>query len=90
MQQSDSAEPMEEDGAEAADDAELEPGEQPVARRRKPSGATDPSAEQVACVAVASMLRCLHHCWQALSACEPAHSLPLLSATDTVRLRQLY
>ena len=71
MQQPNGAQPMEEDGAETAPagDAELEPGEQPAPKRRKPFGATDPSAEQVACMVMASQLRFPHRCWQALSAC---------------------
>ena len=80
-QQSDSAEPMEEDGAEdaSADDAELEPGEQPVPKRRKPSGAAVSSAEQVACMAIALMLRPLHQCNKLDSPCRPAACPSLLS-----------
>ena len=80
-QQSDSAEPMEEDGAEAAspDDAEQEPGEQPLPKRRRPSLASDPYAAQVACLAAPTVLHCPHQCWHALSACDPAYRAPSLS-----------
>ena len=83
---------MEEDGAEAAsaDDAELEPGEQPVPKRRKPSGAAVSSAEQVACMAATLMLRPLHqrtNVGRPLSACNQSCSMG--GAVVPVGLRQL-
>ena len=49
MHKSDGAQPMDEDAAEAtpAGDLDMEPGEQPVPKKQKVSGRTDPSAKKV-------------------------------------------
>ena len=49
MHKSDGVQPMEEDAEEAtaAGDLDMEPGEQPVPKKQKVSGRTDPSAQKV-------------------------------------------